>query len=143
MRLEDFSLQFFAAGFSKQEVVEIMQYRLGNNQLKELLVRGTPLCICLPTPEEYPDDELAWARQSLGEYGEFVVAADRIDVCVTPSADSGLTGVIGAIVAEPFPDQLTWWVDVIQCHLNPPKSIRPRHNRSRPQWPGYAITKAG
>lgn len=120
----------------------MLTYHLSNAQRKELLVRGTPLAIALPTPIDDPPDWLAWARAALGDEGQYVSRRPEIiSMAVGPrKSDAGLTSVIGGFVdalTEPF----CWLVEVAIVELDPPTA--PRHKRAKVQWPGSVQTKYG
>jgi hypothetical protein len=73
-------------------------YQLSNRQRKELLVRNVPLQIAIPLQEEYSIDPLDFARVSLPDDAEWIVAAEIGDVYAVQCGVSGLTGVFGQIV---------------------------------------------
>jgi len=117
-----------------------MIYRLSNNQRKELLVRGTPLAIAIPAPFSDPEDWLAWAKQSLGDEGQYVHKVPEVMMLPVgpPNTDSGLASIIGNLATateQPF----HWLVEVAIVELDPPLSSR--HKRSKVQWPGSVDTE--
>lgn len=120
-----------------------MRFRLSTAQRKDLLIRGTPLAVVLPSPVDDPDDWLEWAQQALCEEGIYVTDCRVTTISVAPPSGGGLTGVIGRIVhdQEANADVLTWGVEVVMCDLDPP--TKARQQRKRPQWPHYAESRAG
>lgn len=118
-----------------------MKYVLSNRQRSQLLVRHTGLAIAIPLPLNDPVDWLAWARDCLGDAGQWIVSVDTQDCCVVYSGADGLNGVIGEIVPSPPAGDLYWMVGVAVVLLDPPGQSR--HARERLQWPAAAITPNG
>lgn len=124
-----------------------MRYFLSNRQLKELS-NGKALQIALPdpAPDQVLDDRLvAWAIESLpGVDPDAIASADRESIEVfrqRQGDDQPLADEIGTILREqtPYPDRLTWWVEVIVvtiCQRDRPRSTYPV------QWPArYEFTE--
>lgn len=118
-----------------------MRFRLSNAQRKDLLIRGVPLAVALPTPVHDPDDWLEWARRAFCEEGIYVTDVRVDTISVAPPSGGGLTGVIGRIVhdQDANADVLTWGVEVLICDLDPP--TKPRESRNWLQWPQYAESR--
>ncbi len=110
-------------------------FYLSNGQAKELSIRNTPLLIALPAPEDDPDDWLTWARESIAQFGDYVVSAEPQVITVAPAQRDGLEGVFGRIVhADHKRPALTIGVDAVVVELDP--KGKPRSPRTRLQWPG-------
>lgn len=114
-----------------------MKYHLSSRQSKELMLRATPLEIALPAPPDDPPDWVAWARNAIVQFGEFVKEAEPCVLYVTPNNGDGLSGVIGCIGDQPPRGQFYFGVDAVVCKLDPP--VAARRDRLRCQWPGCAI----
>lgn len=114
-----------------------MKYHLSSNQAKELVLRATPLEIALPAPPDDPPDWLAWARNAIVQFGEYVVSAEPTVLYVTPNTGDGMAGVIGCIGDQPPKGTFFFSVEAVLCELDPP--VAARRERQRCQWPGCAM----
>lgn len=117
-----------------------MIFRLSNTQKKQLLIRGGPLQIAIPTPEFDPENGwLPWARRAFIEDGKYITGVLIDHVTVTPTGDRGLAGLMGAIVHDPASADeslLMWRIEVALLNFDPPN--KPRQPRQRVQWPASA-----
>jgi hypothetical protein len=115
-----------------------MRFHLSNSQIKNLIIRSTPLAIALPAPPVDPPDWLEWARHAIVQYGEHISTVEPCVLTVSRNGQDGdgLAGYIGSIHNEP-PEGFCWGVDAVVCHLDPP--VKPRRERLRVQWPGCAM----
>jgi hypothetical protein len=117
----------------------MITYSLSNRQRKELLVRGQSLQIAIPIgPDEV--DPIEFARASLPEDREWIVASECDELMVCASGVVGMPSLLGQIMDCEYSEVLRrrllpMCVAVVIATLVPPN----RRGGPMPiQWPGKA-----
>lgn len=118
-----------------------VRYVLSNSQKKEMFVRSTQLQVAIPIPSQllhHPDfDPLTFARVSLDDIEpEWVVAAEEVDLPVSPTSGAVL---IGTILQEPVSPH-RWHIVVPAVIAKISRDKKPKFFEQIPRWPKGVIS---